>query len=94
MGRGLEVSSSYEFGANGAKAIVLSAFNGTNANVEFTIASNRHRTDIRRIRLGPAEIIDDRWDVGGDSDAWYDLTATVDADATFLRRFAGCLEDV
>jgi len=80
--------------ASGGKTLVLDLINPTGAAVTFTITANAHPIGGPWVRiLDPGQRLSQLWDVGRESAGWYDCTVTTDADASFLRRFAGHVED-
>jgi len=89
----LEVVSSYDLSSPTAGKLVLSMRNGSSGTATFTVKSNAYRSDGPWIyRVPPGQTVLDHWNVQLNTDCWYDLTASVDLDSLFLRRFAGHLE--
>ncbi|PRC94096.1 phosphocholine-specific phospholipase C [Solimicrobium silvestre] len=89
----LEVTSSYSFATAGNAQLLLTMVNNTTASVTFTVTSNGYRTD------GPwtcvvaaGATVSSYWNVQTVTSGWYDFTATVNADSSFSRRFAGHVE--
>lgn len=55
----------------------------------YALAPGQQRTHTSVVQ--PGETVSDEWLLSA-SDHWYDLSITVDVDASFLRRYAGCVE--
>ena len=89
----LEVVSSYDLSSPTAGKLVLSMRNGSSGTATFTVKSNAYRSDGPWIyQVPPGQTVLDHWNVQLNTDCWYDLTASVDLDSLFSRRFAGHLE--
>ncbi|KAA2267015.1 phospholipase C, phosphocholine-specific [Solihabitans fulvus] len=61
--------------------------------VTVTVRANAYRTDGPwQYQVAAGATVTDTWNVAAYGNHWYDLTATVDVDPLFSRRFAGHLE--
>jgi phospholipase C len=93
-GNGVEAVASCDTVASGCKRLALDLINETGAAVTFTITANAHPIGGPWVHtLDPGQRLGCQWDVGRESAGWYDCSVTTDADASFLRRFAGHVED-
>ncbi|RSZ44249.1 MULTISPECIES: phospholipase C, phosphocholine-specific [unclassified Variovorax] len=72
--------------------IRLTLRNSGNASCRMTVANSYGSAASRNFTLGAGASIDDYWDLSA-SDGWYDLSVTADIDDSFLRRFAGHVEN-
>ncbi len=89
----LEVVSSYDLSSPTAGKLLLEMSNKGSNTVIFTIRSNAYRSDGPwTYALAPGQTVLDYWNIQLKTDCWYDLTASVDTDSLFSRRFAGHLE--
>ena len=89
----LEVASSYDLSSPTAGKLVLSMSNNSSGTATFTVKSNAYHSDGPWTYQVPSgQTVLDHWNVQLDTDCWYDLTASVDLDRLFSRRFAGHLE--
>ena len=87
-----EVVPTYEMNPTGHKRLVLAMTNESGSPVTFAITANAFRST-HVFTVAPRQTVTNSWDVELEAKGRYDFTATVDADAGFLRRFAGYLED-
>ena len=85
---GVEVTGTYT-----NSRLLLTMTNSTGADVPMTITANNYRGDGPWTYTVPANgsITGESWNLL-DFDGWYDLSATVDTDASFLRRYTGHFE--
>jgi phospholipase C len=92
-GTEVEATSSYDFRAPGNAKFVLTLKNDGDSEVTVAIASNTHRDDgPRTCTVGPHASAEAAWEVERQSDCCYDFSVTLNADASFVRRFAGRIE--
>lgn len=92
-GANVEVNSSYDFSTGGAAKILLTMKNNSTSTVTFTVKSNAYRTDGPwTYSVNAGQTITDYWNAELYTDGWYDLTATVNIDTAFSRRFIGHIE--
>jgi len=88
-----EVVSSYDLSSPTAGKLLLEMSNNGSNAVIFTVRSNAYRGDGPwTYTVAPGQTVSDYWDIQLKTDCWYDLTASVDIDSLFSRRFAGHLE--
>jgi phospholipase C len=87
---GVEVTGTYTSDGR----LLLTMTNPTGADVSLTVTANNYRSDGPWPYTVPAggSITDQSWNLTS-FDGWYDLSATVDGDSTFLRRFTGHYEN-
>jgi len=85
----LEVAARYDADA---LQIVLSVTNRGASSVHATVANSYGDEDPVELLLRPGHGFEKRWSLNS-SFGWYDLVVTADADAGFLRRLAGHLEN-
>ena len=78
-----------------ARTLRLTFTNSSNRAATFTVKANAYRTDGPwTVAVGAGATAVREWSIGdGHGDGWYDLTATLDADAGFLRRYRGYVEN-
>ncbi|RKP55654.1 phosphocholine-specific phospholipase C [Pararobbsia silviterrae] len=84
-----EVVNGYDV-ANGN--IELRLTNASKQTVAFTVANAYGHSTPRKYTVKPGDTVSDYWDLRS-SYGWYDLNVTVNADAAFLRRLAGHVEN-
>jgi phospholipase C len=87
---GVEVTGTY----TSDNRLLLTMTNPTGADIPLTVTANNYRSDGPWHYTIPAggSITGESWDLAS-FNGWYDLSATVDSDASFLRRFTGHFED-
>ncbi|BBH17457.1 phospholipase C [Nocardioides baekrokdamisoli] len=79
--------------STGKLAIWLDMANNSNQSVTVTVAAGNYRSDGPWTYTIPAgTTTSDYWNAVAYTDGWYDLTATVDVDSTWSRRFVGHIE--
>jgi len=92
VGGRLEVACAYQCRAPRPAKLLFTMTNSSSEKIDFTIAGNAHRNDASRIRsLEPGQTVRDFFELQDPGGA-YDFTVTTNADAAFLRRFAGRVE--
>ncbi|HEY2697516.1 MAG TPA: phospholipase C, phosphocholine-specific [Pseudonocardiaceae bacterium] len=86
---GVEVVGTYTSDSR----LLLTMTNSTGADVPLTITANHYRSDGPWSYTVPANgsITSESWNLLS-FDGWYDLSATVDNEASFLRRYTGHFE--
>ncbi len=88
----LEVSCAYRCSATKPAEVLLTMTNGGSKRVDLTIAANAYRNDGPSIHsLEPGQSLCESFELLHPNGS-YDFTVTTNADAEFLRRFAGRLE--
>ena len=93
VGGKIEVVSSYDLSSPTAGKLLLNMSNNGSSTVIFTVRSNAYRSDGPwTYTVAPGQAMSDHWNVQLNTHCWYDLTASVDIDGLFSRRFAGHLE--
>jgi phospholipase C len=87
---GLEVTATYTSDSR----LLLTMTNPTAADIALTVTANNYRSDGPWPYTVPAggSISGESWDLLS-FNGWYDLSATVDNDASYLRRFTGHYEN-
>ncbi|WP_116204218.1 alkaline phosphatase family protein [Amycolatopsis circi] len=78
------------------RAVTLSFANGGSTAVVFTVKANAYRTDgpwTFPVPPGNSASVNLPLETPETGDGWYDLTATVDTDSGYLRRFRGYVEN-
>ena len=71
----------------------LTMRNGATQPVKITVKANNYRTDGPwTYTVAAGQTVTDDWNVVAYGQGWYDLSATIDLDPKFLRRFSGHLE--
>jgi phospholipase C len=87
---GVEVTATYTSDGR----LLLTMTNPTGTNVPLTVTANNYRSDGPWSYTVPANgsITGESWNLLS-FDGWYDLSATVDNDPSFLRRFTGHFEN-
>jgi hypothetical protein len=85
----IEASSTIN-AANGTLTITMR--NSTSAAVTFTVKNNYGASGPWTYNVPAGGTVTDTW--SSNQNGWYDLTATVSGDSTFLRQFAGHIETV
>ena len=87
---GAEAHVRHETDAQGALRLVIE--NRGSLTLVVVVRPNAYTKQApRRHALRPGAVVDDHWDVA-ESLGWYDLSVTVEGDATFVRRAAGRVE--
>jgi phospholipase C len=88
-GAGVDVTASYT--ADHKLRLTLRNSGTTAATV--TVTANHYRTDGPwTYRLAAGQTVTDDWNAVAYGSGWYDLSATLDTDPKFLRRFSGHIE--
>jgi phospholipase C len=87
---GLEITGTYTSDSR----LLLTMTNPTGADIALTVTANNYRSDGPWPYTVPAggSITGESWDLRS-FDGWYDLSATVDSDSSYLRRFTGHYEN-
>ncbi|KAA2254514.1 phospholipase C, phosphocholine-specific [Solihabitans fulvus] len=71
----------------------LAMSNTGTSEVTVTVKANHYRADGPwTYRVPAGKTVNHTWDAVCHGDGWYDLTATINTDASFARRFAGHIE--
>ncbi|MFI9273704.1 phosphocholine-specific phospholipase C [Kitasatospora sp. NPDC052896] len=93
-GKAVAVAASYAAAPDtGQLAIWFELTNNGSSAVTFTIAADNYRTDGPWTYQVPAGgSVSDYFNACAYSDGWYDLSVTVDVDASWSQRFTGHLE--
>ncbi|WP_308460814.1 phospholipase domain-containing protein [Streptomyces sp. Ru71] len=93
-GKAAEAGSRYAVEpGTGKLALYLRMANTGASAVTFTVTANRYRGDGPwTYRVDANSSAEDFFNAVAYSDGWYDVTVTVDSDATWSRRFTGHLE--
>ncbi|MDT8913642.1 phosphocholine-specific phospholipase C [Amycolatopsis sp. PS_44_ISF1] len=88
-GAGVEVTGSY----TAQNKLRLTMHNSGTTTVGITVAASNYRADGPwSYPLAAGQTMIEDWNVIDYGSGWYDLSATLDADPRFLRRFSGHLE--
>jgi phospholipase C len=75
------------------RALTLNLRNDGTAACTFVVRANAYRRVApQSVSVGPGETVPVRWPLGSGR-RWYDVSVTCDADAGFLRRLAGRVEN-
>jgi phospholipase C len=88
-GAGVDVTAGY----TADHKLRLTLRNGGTTAVKVTVTANHYRTDGPwTYSLAAGQTLTDDWNPVTYGSGWYDLSATLDADPKFLRRFSGHVE--
>lgn len=88
-GAGVDVTAGY----TAEHKLRLTLRNGGTTAVKVTVTANHYRTDGPwTYALAAGQTVTDDWNAVTYGSGWYDLSATLDADPKFLRRFSGHIE--